>query len=113
LPHDGTAERDDQLVTAVSLRKPIPCVFDRLEATGHYGLALYAALTGHGATVQVIHPIQSAGLRNVYIRVTKTDPTDSFLMAHLLRIGRHAETVVPEAPPGRCATCRAGAWSFP
>ncbi len=67
-----------------------------MEATGHYWLALYAALTARYATVQVIHPIQSDSLRNLYIRVTKTDTKDSVLIADLVRIGRYTKTVVPE-----------------
>lgn len=66
-----------------------------MEATGHYWLALYAALTRRGATVKVINPLQSDSLRKLYIRVTKTDPKDSFIVADLLRIGRYTETVVP------------------
>lgn len=66
-----------------------------MEATGHYWLAIYAALTRRGATVKVINPLQSDSLRKLYIRVTKTDPKDSFIVADLLRIGRYTETVVP------------------
>lgn len=67
-----------------------------LEATGYYWLALYAALTDRGSRVKVINPIQSNSLRNLYIRVPKTDPKDSFVIADLLRIGRYTETVVPD-----------------
>jgi len=69
-----------------------------LEATGHYWLALYAALMANGCEVKVINPIQSDSLRNLYIRVTKNDRKDSFLIAELLRFGRYTETRLAEEP---------------
>ena len=42
-----------------------------LEATGHYWLTLYCFLKKKGFTVNVINPIQSDSLRNLYIRQTK------------------------------------------
>lgn len=92
---DNTPESVEQLLTAVTAVGAAEVLYG-LEATGHYWLALYAALTDRGATVKVINPIQSDSLRNLYIRVTKTDAKDSFLIADLLRIGRYSETVVPE-----------------
>lgn len=59
-----------------------------LEATGHYWLNLYCYLTSKGLAVQVINPIQSDSLRNLYIRRTKTDKKDSFIIADIARIGR-------------------------
>lgn len=67
-----------------------------LEATGHYWLPLYAALTARAATVQVINPLQSGSLRQLYLRVTKTDRKDAFLIAEVLRMGRYTTTTVPE-----------------
>jgi len=59
-----------------------------LEATGHYWLALYCNLISRGFNVLVLNPIQSDSLRNMYIRKTKTDKKDSFIIADILRIGR-------------------------
>jgi transposase len=67
-----------------------------LEATGHYWLALYSFLIDNGWTVKVINPIQSDAFRNMYIRKTKTDRKDSFIIAEVLRFGRYTETVLPE-----------------
>jgi len=69
-----------------------------LEATGHYWLALYAALTARDCEVKVINPIQSDSLRNLYIRVTKNDRKDSFLVAEVLRFGRFTETRLADEP---------------
>jgi transposase len=81
--------------TVPSLAGDQPVVFG-LEATGHYWLALYAAWTARAATVQVITPLQSASLRQRYLRVTKTDRQDAFLIAEMLRMGRYTTTTVPE-----------------
>lgn len=59
-----------------------------LEATWHYWLPLYTQLTAAGYDVNVINPIQSDSLRNLYIRVTKNDRKDSFLIAEVLRFER-------------------------
>jgi len=69
-----------------------------LEATGHYWLPLYAALTASGSAVKVINPLQPDSLRNMYIRVTKNDRKDSFLVAEVLRFGRYTETKVADEP---------------
>lgn len=69
-----------------------------LEATGHYWLPLYTFLTAASCTVKVINPIQSDSLRNLYIRVTKNDRKDSFLVAEVLRFGRFTETKIPDEP---------------
>lgn len=66
-----------------------------LEATGHYWLALYAALSARAATVHVINPLQSDSLRQLYLRVTKTDRQDAFLIAEVLRIGRYTSATIP------------------
>jgi len=46
----------------------------------------------------VINPIQSDSLRNLYIRVTKNDRKDSFLVAEVLRFGRFTETRLADEP---------------
>ena len=63
-----------------------------MEATGHYWLALYSYLVEHNFTVHVINPIQSNSLRKLYIRKTKNDSKDSFIIAEVIRFGRYTET---------------------
>lgn len=63
-----------------------------LEATGHYWIALYCQLQEHGFSIDVVNPMQSDALRNLYIRKTKTDQKDSFILADLLRLGRAGST---------------------
>lgn len=63
-----------------------------LEATGHYWIALYCQLQEHGFSIDVVNPIQSDALRNLYIRKAKTDQKDSFILADLLRLGRAGST---------------------
>jgi transposase len=63
-----------------------------LEATGHYWLPIYCSLKAQDLSLVVINPIQSDSLRNLYIRRTKTDKKDSFIIADVLRIGRVPET---------------------
>lgn len=63
-----------------------------MEATGHYWLALHSFLRKNGLTVRVINPIQSDSFRNLYIRQTKNDTKDAFIIAELLRFGRYTTT---------------------
>jgi len=63
-----------------------------MEATGHYWLPLYAHLRNAGFKVHVINPIQSDALRGLYIRQTKNDSKDSFIIAEVIRFGRFSET---------------------
>lgn len=63
-----------------------------LEATGHYWLPIYCELTSKELNVMVLNPIQSNSLRNFYIRKTKTDRKDSFIIADILRMGRFPES---------------------
>jgi transposase len=63
-----------------------------LEATGHYWLSLYCFLTQQGYPVHVINPIQSDAIRNLYIRKSKTDRKDAFILADLLRMNQTEET---------------------
>lgn len=68
-----------------------PVVFG-MEATGHYWLSLYTHLRKEGFTVYVINPIQSDALREMYIRKTKNDSRDSFIIAEVIRFGRFTQT---------------------
>lgn len=67
-----------------------------MEATGHYWLALHTFLCKNGFVVDVLNPIQSDALRNLYLRQTKTDAKDAFLIADLIRIGRYSKTKISE-----------------
>lgn len=67
-----------------------------MEATGHYWLALYSRLVSEGFIVHVINPIQSDSMRGLYIRKTKTDLVDSFLVAETIRFGRFSATLLAE-----------------
>jgi hypothetical protein len=67
-----------------------------MEATGHYWLGLYAHLRNTGSSVHVINPIQTDALRGLYIRQTKNDARDSFVIADLIRIGRYTKTTLSE-----------------
>lgn len=63
-----------------------------LEATGHYWLSLYSFLLEKGYVINVINPIQSDSFRNLYIRQTKNDTKDSFIIAEVIRFGRFTTT---------------------
>ena len=63
-----------------------------LEATGHYWLSLYSFLLENGYVINVINPIQSDSFRNLYIRQTKNDTKDSFIIAEVIRFGRFTTT---------------------
>ena len=68
-----------------------PCVFG-MEATGHYWYPIYSFLKAKGYTIYVINPIQSDSLRKMYIRQTKNDSIDSFLIAEVIRLGQFGTT---------------------
>lgn len=68
-----------------------PCVFG-MEATGHYWYPIYSFLKAKGYTLYVINPIQSDSLRKMYIRQTKNDSIDSFLIAEVIRFGQFGTT---------------------
>jgi len=67
-----------------------------MEATGHYWLALYSYLTEAGYDVKVINPIQSDAFRKMYIRQTKNDSKDSFIIAQVMRFGEFKTTELSE-----------------
>ena len=56
-----------------------------MEATGHYWLSVHAFLLELGYEVKVINPIQSEAFRKMYIRQTKNDSKDSFIIAQIMR----------------------------
>ncbi len=67
-----------------------------MEATGHYWLSIYAFLIENGFNVKVINPIQSEAFRKMYIRQTKNDSKDSFIIAQIMRFGQYSETKLAE-----------------
>lgn len=87
----------NKLMTAVKAYADAPSnmVFG-MEATGHYWLGLYAHLRNAGCCIHVINPIQSDALRGMFIRQTKNDTRDSFIIAEVIRIGRFTKTSLSE-----------------
>lgn len=73
-----------------------PEVVFGMESTSHYWLALYTRLKKDGYQVHVMNPIQPDALRGLYIRQTKTDSRDSFIIAEVLRFGRYSSSKVPQ-----------------
>jgi transposase len=67
-----------------------------MEATGHYWLALYSFLTEEGYSVKVINPIQSDAFRKMYIRQTKNDSKDAYVIAQIMRFGEYHTTELAE-----------------
>ena len=67
------------------------CIFG-MEATWHYWYPIYSFLKAKGYTIYVINPIQSDSLRKMYIRQTKNDSIDSFLIAEVIRFGQFGTT---------------------
>ena len=67
-----------------------------MEATGHYWLPLYSRLMQEGFEITVINPIQSDSFRNMYIRQSKNDSIDAFIIAEVIRFGRFTTTSLAE-----------------
>ena len=67
-----------------------------MEATGHYWLSVYEHLTELGYDVKVINPIQSEAFRKMYIRQTKNDSKDSFIIAQIMRFGQYSATALAD-----------------
>lgn len=63
-----------------------------LEATGHYWLSIFSFLHKLGFKTTVFNPLQSDALRYFYIRKTKTDVSDAYLIAQVIRIDSPDET---------------------
>lgn len=63
-----------------------------MEATGHYWLSVYSYLLELGYDLKVINPIQSDAFRKMYIRQTKNDSKDSFVIAQIMRFGEFSTT---------------------
>ena len=67
-----------------------------MEATGHYWLSVYGYLLEQGFETKVINPIQSEAFRKMYIRQTKNDRKDSFIIAQIMRFGQFSATNLSE-----------------
>lgn len=67
-----------------------------MEATGHYWLSVCGYLLEQGFEVKVINPIQSEAFRKMYIRQTKNDRKDSFMIAQIMRFGQFSATNLAE-----------------
>ena len=67
-----------------------------MEATGHYRLSVYAFFLELGYTVKVINPIWSEAFRKMYIRQTKNDSKDSYIIAQIMRFGEYSDTSLSE-----------------
>lgn len=63
-----------------------------MEATGHYWLSVYSFLFELGYNLKVINPIQSEAFRKMYIRQTKNDSKDSYVIAQIMRFGEFSTT---------------------
>ena len=67
-----------------------------MEATGHYWLSVHAFFLELGYDIKVINPIQSEAFRKMYIRQTKNDSKDSFIIAQIMRFGQFSATTLSE-----------------
>ena len=67
-----------------------------MEATGHYWLSVHAFFFELEYDVKVINPIQSEAFRKMYIRQTKNDSKDSYIIAQIMRFGQFSTTSLSE-----------------
>lgn len=89
----NTTDGGEKLIAYLSAHNPNgENIVIGMEATGHYWLSLYCFLFDKGFQVNVINPIQSDAVRHLFLRKTKTDRKDSFLIAETIRIGRFSNT---------------------
>lgn len=63
-----------------------------MESTGHYWLSVYCFFMERGFTPYAFNPIQSDSFRNMFIRQTKTDKVDAFIIAQIMRFGQFSAT---------------------
>lgn len=91
--HKGSSLLINNIIKANSSNETI---IIGMEATGHYWLPLYSRLLSEGFDVKVINPMQSDSFRNLYIRQTKNDSKDSFIIAEVIRFGRFSSTCLAE-----------------
>ena len=93
LKFTNTTDGGDRLIEYFNKHNPDnQIIVVGMEATGHYHLSLYCFLFDKGFQVNVINPLQSDAVRNLFLRKTKNDAKDSFLIAETIRIGRFSST---------------------
>ena len=67
-----------------------------MESTGHYWLNLYSSLVNLNFDVFVINPIQTDAFRKMYIRKTKNDSKDSYIIAQIMRFGEFSSSSISD-----------------
>lgn len=114
MPVTNSVAGTERLVQAIHNRiSPDPgLVTFCMEATGHYWLALYSFLTQRGYTVHVVNPIQSDAARDLYIRKSKTDRKDAYILADLMRMNKTQPTSMASEPVLRLQTLSRTRFAF-
>jgi transposase len=92
VPHTGAGLRQVQ-AQLHGLTGPTQVI---MEASGAHWMGLARRMRAEGMAVQVVNPLQTAGLRKVGIRKTKSDAKDAMVVADLARIGRARPSYVPD-----------------
>lgn len=67
-----------------------------MESTGHYWLNLYSSLVNLNFNVFIINPIQTDVFRKMYIRKTKNDSKDSYIIAQVMRFGEFSSSSISD-----------------
>src|SRR5699024_5032048 len=82
-----TKAGSDQLLKFINRHQLTPDdVAVGMEATGHYWLSVFSFLKHLDFKITVFNPMQSDALRHFYIRKTKTDIKDAYLIAQVIRM---------------------------
>lgn len=93
LKFKNTKSGSDQLLKFINQHQLTPNdVAVGMEATGHYWLSVFSFLKQLDFKITVFNPMQSDALRNFYIRKTKTDIKDAYLIAQVIRMDTPDET---------------------
>ena len=92
LRFSNTHKGADKLMAHIARHIPNESFLFGMEATGHYWYSIYSFLKSKGFTVHVINPIQSNSIRSLFIRQTKNDSKDSFLIAEVICFGQFTTT---------------------
>ena len=96
LRFSNTHKGADKLMEHIAKHVGNEALIFGMEATGHYWYSIYSFLKAKGYTIHVINPIQSDSLRSMYIRQTKNDSKDSFLIAEVIRFGQFTTTALAD-----------------
>ena len=67
-----------------------------MESTRHYWLNLYSALVNLNFNVFVINPIQTDAFRKMYIRKTKNDSKDSYIIAQIMCLVEFSSSTISD-----------------